>query len=244
MKTDYGQDAPGLLLGFLIAGVLLLAGAIGLWVGATAHRLGAVLGLVSLYPLGMAGLMVFYSRVTKLADRDQMLDRIDWSKIHVVVDLGCGRGLLTIGAARRMADGMATGVDIWNAADQSGNTAAAALQNAEIVGVAARVRFVTADMRQLPMADGSVDLIVSAWAIHNLADAKDRRQALAEAVRVLSPDGTILISDIACLSEYQTILTGMGFATERREFGRWRSHLLPTISFGSFGPAMLIARRA
>ena len=247
MKADYGLDAPGLMRGFGVAGLVALAAAIGIWAEAQGKGLrwiGVALGIASLYPLGMASLMVFYSKVTKLADRDQMLAGLDWARIATVVDLGCGRGLMAIGAAQRMTAGTATGVDIWNAADQSGNSPDAARLNAKIAGVAGRVAFVTADMRALPMADGSVDLVVSAWAIHNLHKAEDRARALAEAVRVLAPGGEIRISDIECHADYVAVLQGLGLRAERREFGRVRARVLAAVSFGSFSPAMVVARRA
>ena len=247
MKADYGLDAPGLMRGFVMAGLVLLAMGIWLWLTTAdfwPNELGVLFGVPGLYPLGMAALMVFYSRETKLADRDKMLKGLPWANIRTVVDLGCGRGLLAIGAARRMAEGSVTGVDIWSASDQSGNSAKAADRNADIEGVAGRVRFLTADMRALPMAPGSVDLVLSAWAIHNLDKVEDRKQALVEAARVLAPYGTIIVSDIACLAEYEAILTGMGFKAQTQEFGPWRRRFLAAVSFGSFGPAMVIARRA
>ena len=247
MKADYGLDAPGLMRGFLLGGLVLLAMGIRLWLTTADFwlpGLGALFGALSVYPFGMAALMVFYSRVTKLADRDKMLDCVDWANIRAVVDLGCGRGLLAIGAAKRMAEGSVTGVDIWSASDQSGNSATAAVRNADIEGVADRVCFLTADMRALPMAQGSVDLVLSAWAIHNLDKAEDRKQALVEAARVLAPDGTIILSDIAGLADYEAILTGMGFKAQTQEFGPRRRRLLSAVSFGSFGPAMVTARRA
>ena len=138
-----------------------------LWLSARADRggtvlrwLGVVLCGAGLYPLEMAALVIFYSPVTKLADHDPMLGALNWAQISRVVDLGRGRGLMASGAARRMHDGQATGVDIWSAADQSRNPAQAALQNAQNEGVERRVSFQTGDMRALPMADGSVDLVV------------------------------------------------------------------------------------
>ena len=245
MRADYGQDAPGLLRGFLAVGLILLTtGAIlilglgpGWW-----RMVGMGLAFASLYPLGMAVLMVLGSRVGKLRERDRVLDAVDWGRVRSVVDLGCGRGLMTIGAVRRMTDGIVTGVDIWSNADQSGNGAEAAMRNAVIEGVADKVRFVTADMRHLPMADGSVDLIVSAWAIHNLPTAQDRGQALVEAARVLTPGGQMMLTDIAGLPEYAAVLAGLGFTTQRLTGPLWWARFRWAVSFGTFSPATLIAR--
>ena len=112
MQADYGQDAPGLLRGFLGAGVVLLVvGLMFIAIGPGWWRLlGKGAAVASLYPLGMAALMVHGSRVGKLRDRDRVLDGVDWRGVSSVVDLVCGRGLMTIGAVLRMTGGVATGV--------------------------------------------------------------------------------------------------------------------------------------
>ena len=43
-----------------------------------------------------------------------------------VLDVGCGRGLLAIGAAKRLKAGKVTGIDVWNPEVLSGNSAEAA----------------------------------------------------------------------------------------------------------------------
>jgi hypothetical protein len=57
--------------------------------------------------------------------------------------------------------GEATGVDIWQAEDLSGNRPEATLENARREGVEDRVRIHTADMRKLPFPDGTFDVVVS-----------------------------------------------------------------------------------
>ena len=69
-----------------------------------------------------------------------------------VLDVGCGRGLMLIGAAKRLNTGRAIGVDIWKMEDQSQNLPTAALANAKIEFVAERVEVRTADMRGVPLA--------------------------------------------------------------------------------------------
>jgi SAM-dependent methyltransferase len=119
-----------------------------------------------------------------------------------VLDVGCGRGLLLIGAAKRLKSGRATGVDLWQAEDLSGNRPDVPLKNAALEGVAERVVVETADMRRLPFPDASFDVVVSRAAIHNLYKAPDRAAAIREIARALKPGASAVISDIRHHPEY------------------------------------------
>jgi hypothetical protein len=140
---------------------LLAAGAVsaglGLTVGRTPRsRLPArpvmVSGLLAAaaYLLGLGCLMRYASKIGKLRERERLLDLIPWSGNETVLDAGCGRGLMLVGAAKRLTTGRAVGVDIWRAVDQSGNDPDAALENARLEGVAEKVAIETADVRSLP----------------------------------------------------------------------------------------------
>ncbi len=247
-KADYGIDAPGLVRGFVVAGGIALAvtlASVSLlrdW-----HPWGlvatAVAAFVTLYAFGMASLMIVWSTTIKRREREQFLDLIDWRGDEVVLDVGCGRGLMLVGAARRLTTGRAIGIDIWEASDQSANTPDAALANARIEGVADRVEVQTADMRALPFADASVDVIVSHWAVHNLEDEAQRARALSEMARVLRPAGVILLADIACRDFYARHLAALGFGAQRRVVRPFRDVVLAIVSFGSFRPAATLAQR-
>ena len=67
------------------------------------------------------------------------LDKIPWRGDERVLDVGCGRGLLAVGAAHRMSSGTVTGVDVWNRQAVSDNRAGSVLENAAIEGVQDRV---------------------------------------------------------------------------------------------------------
>lgn len=112
--------------------------------------------------------MIWDSKVGKLRTREHLLGRITWKGDERVLDVGCGRGLMLIGAAKRLASGEATGIDLWHAEDLSGNRPEATLENARREGVTEKIRVETGDMRQLPFADASFDVVVSRAAIHNL----------------------------------------------------------------------------
>jgi len=126
------------------------------------------------------------------------------------VDLGCGRGVVLVTVARRLTTGRVTGVDLWQARDQSGNTEAMARANAEAAGVADRVELVTADLRDLPLPDDSADLVVSSLAVHNIPSAEGRVQAVREAWRVLAPGGRLRLADFRHTGTYAQLLREAG----------------------------------
>lgn len=133
-----------------------------------------------------------------------------------VLDIGCGRGLLLIEAARGLADGHAVGIDLWNVADLSGNNRAAAESNARSEGVADRVTLVDGDMRRMPFDDGRFDIVLSSMAVHNIYDVTGRQQALGEILRVLRPGGVVLIQDFRHSAEYAKVFRAAGLSVRRR----------------------------
>ncbi len=107
---------------------------------------------------------------------------------EVVIDLGCGGGIDTILAARRVGPpGRVLAVDTLPEMCERTERAAAE------AGVADRVEVVHAEMEDLPVLDDTVDVVISNGVI-NLSPRKSR--ALAEASRVLRPGGRFCVSDL------------------------------------------------
>jgi len=256
-SPDYGLDAPGVVRNLLVvgaAGLLLWASrALGLWPALLV--LGPVAGLTLRFPLAVIGLwagatclgmglwMIWTSRVGKVRERERLLDRIPWTGAERVLDVGCGRGLMLVGAARRLTTGTATGIDIWQARDLSGNRPEATLDNAGCEGVADRVAVETADMRKIPFPDFTFDAVVSCAAIHNLADEADRAKTIREIVRVLKPDGRALIDDIRHGREYAKAFSAAGCREVESVGSKAAALLLGLLTFGSLRPATLRVRK-
>jgi SAM-dependent methyltransferase len=248
-RADYGLDAPGVVRNlFLVgAGGLLLGGtaAFGLWSGGVGpvNLTGMFLGCGVSFTLTGLG-MVWNSTRGKVREREGLLDHVPWTGAEQVLDVGCGRGLLLVGAAKRLTTGRATGIDVWQAEDLSGNRPEAAVENARREGVADRVEVRTADMRQLPFADGSFDVVVSRAAVHNLYAATDRAQAIREVARVLKPGGRALIADIRHGTEYTATFAANGCPSVERLDSPAVSVLLSLVTFGALRPVTLLAQKA
>jgi arsenite methyltransferase len=244
-RPDYGIDAPGLLRAFLAVGVVSLgvtagaftfSGAVG-WLA----WVGCVTAVIAAYTLGMALVMTYGSRVDKVRRRELLLDLMAWRGDETVLDVGCGRGLMLVGAARRVPGGGAVGVDIWQEVDQSENKPEAATENARREGVLDRVTVETADARELPCRDESFDVVVSHWVVHNLPTAADRERAVGEMVRVLKPGGFLVLADIALHADYAKQLAKLGMQQVRHVPPGWFGRFAGVASFGSFNPAAVFA---
>jgi arsenite methyltransferase len=253
-RADYGLDAPGVVLNLALvsgAGLLIFASiALGFWSGRIPLGGKAVLEVssmalaVGLSCGAMALYMVWSSKRGKATERERLLDRLSLKGNERVLDVGCGRGLMVIGAAKRLTTGSAVGIDIWQSEDLSGNRAEATLENAVLEGVKDRVRVETADMRRLPFPDASFDVVVSRAAIHNLYERTDRAKALAEIARVLAPGGQVLIDDIRHLNEYEAELRSRNLIELRRLGSPLLEAFLALLTWGSLRPGVLMARKA
>jgi SAM-dependent methyltransferase len=200
-KGDYGIDGSFHTISARgqAIGVAVDAAALAVWSGisiACGKKLTAALtGASSLGIAASAALYIYATKAGKFEVWNEIFDDLQLQGDETVLDMGCGRGAVLLAAAKRLPNGRAVGVDIWQA-DQTDNSPSATLANAKLENVAGRIELHTADMTALPFDDNSVDVIVSSLAIHNIPSHDGRRKALNEAMRVLRPDGRLAIADL------------------------------------------------
>ena len=124
---------------------------------------------------------------------------IDLQPGQDVLDLGSGGGLDVLLSARRVAPGVAYGVDMTDEMLELAqrNKAEAGVTNAT---------FLKGTIENVPLPAASVDVVISNCVI-NLSSNKDA--VLAEAYRVLRPQGRFAVSDIVLLRPLEPALTSI-----------------------------------
>ncbi|MGD0718772.1 MAG: ubiquinone/menaquinone biosynthesis methyltransferase, partial [Thermoplasmata archaeon] len=139
--------------------------------------------------------------------------------VRRVLDLGCGTGDLAVLVARHFPEAEVIGLDFTRAM----------LDKATVRHRAARERrridFGRGTGLRLPFLDGAFDLVTNAFVLRNFADLP---LALAEARRVLRPDGVLLSLEI----------TEPTSPTFRRIFHAYFDRFVPWLgaAVGSAGP--------
>jgi len=198
-KANYGQDMPGIIITALFLGILLAALAIWQYQNyITGHNNQTLVIVIVFASFGllfftMAIVGIWSSRYGKLILRDKVLSKLNFKGSEKILDLGCGKGLLIIEAAKKIQGGKAVGADLWDNTLEYSYTAQMVLNNAEIEGVSNRVEVVTADAQDMPFANNSFDIVMTSLMMHHVPD---KNKALKEMIRVTKPGGTIVIADV------------------------------------------------
>lgn len=204
----YGLDAPAVVIGYIASGIIFLILGIILFSSASwMINLGIIFLIIGLY-------MTYSSKIGKFKMRAKIIQRLSIKGDEIVLDVGCGRGLMLNGVASQLNSGKAYGIDIWNQKDQSGNSCDAVMQNAKIEGTESKIEVINSDMRKLPFKDEYFDIIVSSLAIHNLKKEEEMKKALLELARVAKKGCKIAILDLAHTRFYERILLSQGFDIE------------------------------
>ncbi len=212
-RENYGIDAPTVVRNLAVGGVICVV----LWIASLHAPTGIFRDFRPTFQSAGIGMvvgtcwMLASSLWFKQIVRDRLLDSRRWRGNEQALDVGCGRGLVAVGIARRLDPrGRVHGLDLWQAVDLSGNTPQRALANAAAAGVIDRVVVHTGDMRQLPYPDQVFDVVASMTAIHNVPTREGRTQAISEIWRVTKPGGEILVFDIRHARSYAAQLRLLG----------------------------------
>jgi arsenite methyltransferase len=243
-RPNYGIDSPGMVIGEAAIGAFALACAI-YFPSFFGHNLRWLEIAVAVEFLALAVSMLVYSKSGKIAFRDAILDSIPWRGNERVLDVGCGRGLLLIGAAKRLPQGSAIGLDKWVRGALTGNGTEAVLRNAEAEGVIARIEVREGDARRLPFPDAAFDVVVSNFVVHEVDTLQEREQMMSEMMRVLTPGGRLALVDFIFTGQCVEILRRFGMRDARRtRIGGLSSFLSTILMFGAFRVYLVIGSKA
>ncbi|MEV4758937.1 class I SAM-dependent methyltransferase [Micromonospora sp. NPDC049559] len=141
--------------------------------------------------MGRDWLLPLYDPLTRLAGvgrvHGQLLDRAGLRNGQRILEIGCGTGNLLRALGRRHPSVDALGIDP--------DPAALRLARRKAARSGQSIRYERAFAGELPLPDGSVDRVLSAFMLHHLGE-EERTRALREAGRVLRPGGELHVVDV------------------------------------------------
>lgn len=112
-----------------------------------------------------------------------------------VLDVGCGTGRSLVGLAPFIGHRTAvTAIDVFDSRVILGNGPALARRNADRAGIDPAL--LRGDAVRLPVTDNSQDVVTISRVLHDLPDGAAADAALAEADRVLRPDGQLGLLEV------------------------------------------------
>lgn len=215
-KPSYGIDAPKVIRNLFLAGACLFILSFifpSITLGKVSIDISWFIWPGINFMIG-GMLMIIYAFIGKYFHRDRMLDLIDWRGDEQVLDIGTGKGLMMIGAAKKLTTGFSTGIDIWNVEDLSGNNLASAINNAKLEGVGNKIVIKNENAMDMSFSNDFFDIILTNLCLHNIYDKAGRHTACLEIARVLKTGGTAIISDFRHVKEYKENFDILGFDTK------------------------------
>jgi SAM-dependent methyltransferase len=233
MKTnkqnpDYGQEMPGIIITMSILAIVMFILAFWQYHKYLTHinqnlTNSIILASTSILFIFIAIVGIWSSKFGKLILRDIVLSKLNFKGTETVLDLGCGKGLLLIGAAKKIPLGKAIGAGHWVGNLEYKYSAEMVMNNAKIEGVSKQIEVVTADAQALPFMNNSFDIVMTSLMMHHISDTK---KALNEMVRVLKPGGNLIIADVNS-KQYIPILESIGVSKIEIHYAT-RLFLVPT----------------
>ena len=259
MKPDYRNWIPkGMIWSFgltflglcaAVAVVVLLAE------GSTRTVMLIVFGVLALVFLGLTAWSVMMYRAFDYHGKRQMSRQIiegtaAYVKIPdggVCLDVGCGRGALSIAVAKRNPKASVIGIDRWGK-EYASFSQTLCEENARAEGVK-NVSFRHGDATGLDFPDETFDAVTSNYVYHNIPG--DRQAYLLETLRTLQKGGTFVIHDIMSVSKYGDM---SAFVKKLKDMGYEKAELVGTTNgkfmkkseagwMGMSGSALLMGKK-
>ena len=121
-------------------------------------------------------------------------NKIEPASTGKLLDIGCGCGILSVDLALKCPQLTIQSIDYWGS--MWGYSKEKCEMLAEEYNVADRIHFERASASALPFPDETFDIVISNMVFHEVADAKDKREVIKEALRVLKKGGQFVFQDL------------------------------------------------
>jgi SAM-dependent methyltransferase len=124
---------------------------------------------------------------------DEILETLGQRQGGDILDIGTGNGVLAVKLAMANPRSRVTAIDYWGKNWEYAK--ALCEENARIAQVSDSIQFVRADAAALEFGDSTFDAVVSNLTFREVETARDKRDAVAEALRVLKVGGEFAFVD-------------------------------------------------
>ena len=132
-------------------------------------------------------LYMLFGAAVLLGVHEHLVEHLDWNGEGRLLDIGCGAAALTVRCAKAFPKAQITAMDYWGA--EWNYAKEQCERNAQIEGVADRISFQKGDAAKLDFPDETFDAAVSNFVFHEVRTAKDKRDVVREALRVVKNGG-------------------------------------------------------
>lgn len=201
-KANYGNWVPEKAL-YMLFGAAVVLGAIAVIVQVVLSKpvITAVAGVLCVLALVMAVYMLICHETFAFGKGNMMtgvhehlVEHLDWKGEGRLLDIGCGAAALTVRCAKAFPKAQITAMDYWGA--EWNYAKEQCEKNAQIEGVADRISFQKGDAAKLDFPDETFDAAVSNFVFHEVRTAKDKRDVVKEALRVVKKGGVFSFQDM------------------------------------------------
>ena len=201
-KTNYGNWVPEKALYMLFGGAAALA-VIAVIVQAVTGKtvITAVVGVIAVLVLAEAVYMLIchetfaFGKGNMMAGvHEHLVEHLDWNGEGSLLDIGCGAAALTVRCAKAFPKAQIMAMDYWGA--EWNYAKEQCEKNARIEGVADRITFQKGDAAKIEFPDEIFDAAVSNFVFHEVRSAKDKRDVVREALRVVKKGGVFSFQDM------------------------------------------------
>lgn len=201
-KANYGNWVPEKAL-YMLFGAAVLLGVIAVLAQTVLDKpvVTAVSGVLCVVALIMAVYMLIchetfaFGKGNMMAGvHEHLVEHLDWNGEGRLLDIGCGAAALTVRCAKAFPKAQITAMDYWGA--EWNYAKEQCEKNAQIEGVADRTSFQKGDAAKLDFPDESFDAAVSNFVFHEVRTAKDKRDVVREALRIVKKGGVFSFQDM------------------------------------------------